>query len=292
MASNDGDLRMGLRLSLQYNHPLSSGLMLVAITSFSDFSDLNAIAAAFGRDGVVVLRGFAPAEQVAAIRTEAMRQLELRLPPLELEAELGYPGAPTSSEAQGGATIRRLRGMAERDAVFLNWAGQRNLLQLITPLLGSSEITLTQAHHNSLMTKQPSFSSDTLWHRDVRYWRFARPELVSSWLALGDESPANGGLGFIVGSHLANFPDAAFDQREFLLPSHPDAAPWVAKAEFPTLAAGDVVLFDARTFHAASRNSTSHTKYSLVFSYHASDNLPQSGSRSASLPGITWSSAA
>ncbi|QLG88650.1 phytanoyl-CoA dioxygenase family protein [Chitinibacter bivalviorum] len=260
----------------------------MAITSFSDFGDVNAIAQVFARDGVVVLRSFAPAEQVAAIRAESMRQLELRLPPLELEAELGYPGAPKSSDAQGAATIRRLRGMATRAAVFMEWAGQQSLLQLIAQLLGSREITLTQAHHNSLMTKQPSFSSDTLWHRDVRYWRFARPELVSSWLALGDESPANGGLGFIVGSHLASFPDAAFDEREFLLPQHPSAAPWVAKAEFPTLAAGDVVLFDARTFHAASRNSTTQTKYSLVFSYHASDNLPQSGSRSASVDGISW----
>ncbi|QLI80885.1 phytanoyl-CoA dioxygenase family protein [Chitinibacter fontanus] len=261
----------------------------MSITSFADFSDLNAIATAFGRDGVVVLRGFAPAEQVAAIRAEAMRQLELRLPPLELEAELGYPGAPKSSDEQGGATIRRLRGMAARDAVFLNWAGQHNLLQLIARLISSADITLTQAHHNSLMTKQPSFSSDTLWHRDVRYWRFARPELVSSWLALGDESPANGGLGFIAGSHLASFPDTAFDEREFLLPEHPAAAPWVSQAEFPTLVAGDVVLFDARTFHAASRNSTANTKYSLVFSYHARDNLPQLGSRSASLSGISWS---
>lgn len=274
---------------MQYNRYPIFGWMPVSITSFSDFADVGAIASAFARDGVVILRGFALAEQVAAIRAEAMRQLELRSPPLELEAELGYPGAPKSSDEQGGATIRRLRGMAGRGDVFLNWAGQRNVLQLIGQLLGSNEITLTQAHHNSLMTKQPSFSSDTLWHRDVRYWRFARPELVSSWLALGDESPANGGLGFIAGSHLVSFPDDAFDEREFLSATHPDAAPWVDKAEFPTLGAGDVVLFDARTFHAASRNSTAQTKYSLVFSYHASDNLPQLGSRSASLSGISWS---
>ncbi|WP_410497489.1 phytanoyl-CoA dioxygenase family protein [Chitinibacter sp. S2-10] len=258
------------------------------IISFADHSDLAAIADAFVRDGVLILRGFARPERVAAIRAEAMHQLQLRLPPLELEAELGYPGAPDSTQAQGGSTIRRLRGMATRDAVFLDWAGEQPLLQLIARLLGSQDISLTQAHHNSLMTKQPSFSSDTLWHRDVRYWRFARPELVSSWLALGDESPVNGGLGFIAGSHRVDFPDDAFDEKEFLLPDHPLAAPWVSKAEFPTLQAGDVVLFDARTFHAASRNATSATKYSLVFSYHASDNLPQAGSRSASLPSIEW----
>ena len=80
----------------------------------------------------------------------------------------------------------------------------------------------------------------------------------------------------------------AFDEREFLLASHPQAAPWVAKAQFPTLAAGDVVLFDARTFHAASRNTTAHTKYSLVMSYHARDNKPLADSRSAAEAGIHW----
>ncbi|WP_211227602.1 phytanoyl-CoA dioxygenase family protein [Chitinibacter tainanensis] len=262
----------------------------MGISSFSDFSQPAAIAADFARDGVVILRGFLAAERVAAIRAEAMHQLDLRLPPLELEAELGYPGAPSSTQAEGGATIRRLREMAARHPLFHAWAGEPALLALLRLLLGSADITLTQAHHNSLMTKQPSFSSDTLWHRDVRYWRFSRPELVSSWLALGEESPRNGGLGFIPGSHRVDFPEAAFDAKEFLQASHPEAAPWVARAEFPTLAAGDVVLFDARTFHAASRNTTTQTKYSLVFSYHARDNLPLAGSRSASLPGIDWPS--
>ncbi|MBE9608514.1 phytanoyl-CoA dioxygenase family protein [Chitinilyticum piscinae] len=250
-------------------------------------SDLTAITAAFARDGVVILRGFAPPQRLLAIRDAAMRELELRIAPFELEAELGYPGAPGAGE-EGAATIRRLRNMAARGEVFASWAGDSRLLALIGAMLATQEVTLTQAHHNSLMTKQPSFSSDTRWHRDLRYWRFSRPELVSVWLALGEEYPDNGALGFIPGSHRADLPEAAFDALEFLDARHPAAAPLVASAAFPSLQPGDVVLFDARTFHAASRNRTAQTKYSLVFSYHATSNLPVPETRSASLPGVHY----
>ena len=253
---------------------------------FSHPIDVNALHTAFAAQGVVILRAFAGAEQVNAIREAAMQCLQTRHEPLELEASLAYPGAPISTDLPGGQTIRRLRGMVARAPIFMDWATDTHLIEMMRVLLGSHRVTLTQVHHNSLMTKQPSFSSDTLWHRDVRYWSFARPQLVSCWLALGEENPANGGLGFIPFSQTANLPEAAFDAREFLLPHHPAAAPWVETAEFPTLAAGDVVLFDARTFHAASRNTTMATKYSLVMSYHASDNLPLQDSRSAAEPGI------
>jgi phytanoyl-CoA hydroxylase len=250
--------------------------------------DLASLSTRFKANGVVVLRGFVALERVEQIRKAAMGALAQRIPPFELEAELGYPGAPASTADVGGGTIRRLRNMAERDPIFAEWAGDRELLSIISSLLGTPQITLTQVHHNSLMSKQPSFSSDTRWHRDVRYWHFSRPELVSAWLALGDETTENGGLGFVPGSHRVDFPSDAYDDNEFLMADHAEAAPWVALAQFPALAAGDVVLFDARTFHAASRNRTAQTKYSLVYSYHASNNTPLAGTRSSSQTGVVF----
>jgi phytanoyl-CoA hydroxylase len=250
--------------------------------------DLALLRMRFKTDGVVLVRGLLAPDRVSEIRSLAMDAVAARQPPFELEAELGYPGAPVSTAVEGGGTIRRLRNMAARHPQFAAWAGDSQLLQMISTLLDTPQITLTQAHHNSLMSKQPSFSSDTRWHRDVRYWRFARPELVSAWLALGSETSENGGLGFIPKSHQLDFPEDAYDEREFLMADHPLAASWVALAVFPDLQAGDVVLFDARTFHAASRNRTPYTKYSLVYSYHATNNAPLAGSRSASQEGLAF----
>ena len=52
------------------------------------------------------------------------------------------------------------------------------------------------------------------------------------------------------------------------------------------LDAGDVLFFHCRTLHAAGHNQTADTKFSLVFTYRAADNLPRAGTRSASLPDI------
>ena len=52
------------------------------------------------------------------------------------------------------------------------------------------------------------------------------------------------------------------------------------------LAVGDVLLFSSRLFHAAGRNDTDAVKLSLVFTYHAPDNRPIPGTRSAQYPSI------
>jgi len=49
---------------------------------------------------------------------------------------------------------------------------------------------------------------------------------------------------------------------------------------------GDVLFFHCRLFHAASSNRSARTKFSAVFTYHATDNHPLPGSRSAGMPDI------
>ena len=71
------------------------------------------------------------------------------------------------------------------------------------------------------MTKHPGFSSATLWHQDVRYWSFQRPELISVWFALGDETAENGALRVIPGTHLLDVQAQRLDAELFLRPDLP-----------------------------------------------------------------------
>ena len=48
----------------------------------------------FEADGLLVLRGWTPPEVVAAARAAAIGQLADRRAPIELEVDVGYPGAP------------------------------------------------------------------------------------------------------------------------------------------------------------------------------------------------------
>ena len=52
------------------------------------------------------------------------------------------------------------------------------------------------------------------------------------------------------------------------------------------LAAGDVLFFHSRLFHAAGKNRTDEVKYSVVFTFHEGSNGPIPRTRSDHYPSI------
>ena len=239
--------------------------------------------AAFQRDGFLVLKDFASQSFLERMREATRDALERLTPPLEFEADLNYPGAPESRDAHGGGTVRRLRAAHSRGIVFTEWVSQPPLLHRLRQLLGGP-IVMPLAHHNCIMTKHPRFSSDTGWHQDIRYWSFARPDLINAWLALGPEHRENGCLRVIPGSHTATLSPARFDEQVFLHTELEENSELLDAAIDVELDAGDLLLFHAKTLHAATRNQGDQTKYSVVFTFRPLDNHPQAGSRSAAMP--------
>lgn len=241
--------------------------------------------AQFARDGYQVVRGMVPAEACALLRGVAERDLAAAVAPIEYEAETRYPGAPASLEAPGGRTVRRLLQACARDAAFRQWATGAPVVSRLRQLLGP-QIALSQAHHNCVMTKDASYSSLTSWHRDIRYWSYQRPELVSVWLALGEERPDNGCLMVLPGTHVMAFDAGRLDAAQFLRTEVTANAALLRTQVYVALEPGDALFFHCRLFHAAGSNRSARTKFSAVFTYHAVDNLPLPGTRSASVPDI------
>lgn len=242
-------------------------------------------AAQFSRDGYQIVRGLVPAEACAQMRASAERDLAAAVPPVEYEADMQYPGAPQSLEAPGGRTVRRLLQAYARDAGFREWAIASPIVARLKQLLGP-QIALSQAHHNCVMTKDPAYSSLTSWHRDIRYWSFERPELVSVWLALGEERRDNGCLLLLPGSHAMHFDAARLDAALFLRTDLTENAALLETQVCAELHPGDVLFFHCRLFHAAGHNRAAQTKFSVVFTYHAMSNPPLPGTRSAAVPEI------
>ncbi len=150
-------------------------------------------------------------------------------------------------------------------------------------LLGPDYV-MPLAHHNCIMTKQPEFSSDTLWHQDIRFWSFERKELISVWVALGDENLDNGCLKVIPGTHRMEFEPHRLDDRIFLRPDVPENQALIETSVSAELHPGDILFFHSRTFHAASRNYTDSAKFSVVFTFRPADNPPVSGSLRSAVP--------
>jgi phytanoyl-CoA hydroxylase len=237
----------------------------------------------FQKSGFVIARGLADPEICRQMMDCTRATLAAPFGPVEYEADLHYPGAPGSRAAVGGDTIRRLKEIHGRHPVFTQFVSQPALVLRLQQLLGP-QVVMPLAHHNCVMTKQPRYSSETGWHQDIRYWSFERPELVSVWLALGRESPENGCLYVIPGTHALPISRDRLDEALFLRTELAENAALVAQKVPAELEPGDALFFHCRTFHAAGRNRTDQTKYSVVFTFRPADNPPQPGTRSGSMP--------
>jgi phytanoyl-CoA hydroxylase len=241
--------------------------------------------AQFENDGYVVVRGLADPTECAIMLAKAKRDLAAAAPPVEFEAQTGYPGAPASLDAPGGHTVRRLLQAYARSAALARWQISPVLGVRLRQLLGP-RVEMSQAHHNCVMTKNPGFSSVTHWHQDIRYWSFQQHGLVSVWTALGRERPENGCLSVLPGTHRMTFIPEQFDGDLFLRPDHAANRQLIASRQTVELDTGDVLFFHCRLLHAAGDNRSNETKFSLVSTYHAAANRPLAGTRSASLPDI------
>ena len=239
--------------------------------------------AAFERDGFIKLPKHVDGgivDEMALLTDQFMKD---PIPPIEFEAQLGYPGAPSDEQADGGKTVRRFLRAMSRHPLFLDWATSQEMIQFLTPLLGD-RVVMPLAHHNCIMVKDPRFSSDTGWHQDIRFWSFERPELISTLLALNPATAENGCLRFLPGTHRMAFRPDQFDKDKFLRADLAENQPILA-TEIPVeMESGDVVLFHCRTFHAATRNRSRLPRKSVLFTYRAKNNPPIPGTRSASFP--------
>lgn len=229
------------------------------------------------------MRQLASAERVAQMRNIVLEHARDHVAPIEYEADLAYPGAPASREAAGGDTPRRLLQAYDRAPSFADWATDTRVTAIVAQFMDSATLYMTRNHHNCVMTKHPQYSTATGWHKDLRYWHFKQPQLVNAWLALGDETPANGCMMVLPGTHKQIVAADRLDADQFLRDDLAANQPLIDTAQTVPLAPGDVLFFHAGVFHAAGRNTTDTLKLSVVTTYYAPDNAPLPGSRSAQL---------
>src|SRR5580658_4779547 len=235
--------------------------------------------------GYVVVPQLVPRGALSRLNDAARAQLRARAGPLELEADLQYPGAPNSRADAGGTTVRRLLDAYARDTLFAEWAAAAAVREWMESYFGE-RVLMSRAHHNCLMTKHPEYGSMTGWHRDIRYWSFEREDLVSVWFALGEENVDNGALWLVPGSHEMTFEADRFDQAKFFRADHAGNREIIRTAVSPRLTAGDALFFHCNTLHSAGKNLSEAVKFSLVYSYHGRSNDPLPGTRSASKPEV------
>ncbi len=241
---------------------------------------INSSAGFFNQNGFLIRRKLVTGLQLDTIKQAAVKMASTAKPPAEYEADLHYEGAPQSRKHEGGRTVRRFLDVYDRDRAFSEF-GTSDGVKLVLAKLIEQDVYLVRNHHNSLMTKNPKYSSQTNWHRDIRYWHYDHENLISVWLALGNETRENGALMLIPGSHRLEFERQNFDDRLFFKKNLPENKALIESAIVAVLAPGDVLFFHCRTLHAASSNTTNVTKHSLVFTYRPESTNPVDNTRSS-----------
>ncbi|NPA61086.1 MAG: phytanoyl-CoA dioxygenase family protein [Epsilonproteobacteria bacterium] len=244
----------------------------------------------FDENGFLVLREFVDERECNAILDIAKIHIKYMIEPIETEEE--YHIQPKeervnrvdyNSRVEG--TIRRLRQVYDRDIIFKNWMESRKIRPILEQILRDRAV-ITTAHHNSIMTKMPMNSRETRWHQDIRYWSFSDKNLISIWLALGEESSSNGVLEVIPKSHKLNLNSIQFDDKEYFREDLEENIPLIDRKITLKLSKGDVLIFHSNLLHRADRNRTDSAKISFVYSVKGSKTETVKNSRSSSYPEI------
>jgi len=247
----------------------------------------------FKKNGYLILRNFVDKAECEAILDVALAHLKHKIEPIETEIDYGSKSQEyrtkvtdyNSIEKRDTVTVRRLRQVYSRDILFKNWMESEKIRPILEQVL-DDKVVITTAHHNSIMTKMPHSSSETAWHQDRRYWSFSDDNLVSVWLALGEEDSKNGVLEFIPESHTMKFTEEQFGDKEYFNSKHPKNVSLIETKQSTTLNRGDVVLFHCKLLHRANENRTETPKISFVYTVKGKRTKVLKGSRSDEYPEI------
>ena len=156
-----------------------------------------------------------------------------------------------------------------RAAVFnpttARWAAQ---------LLGTTSVRLLE---DNALNKAPS-PHDVRWHQDYSYWPLAQPNAVTAWVALDDTTQHNGAMLMACGSHHLGerLPVVFGTGTPYLRESRPATVTEIGDpeelglpVEVVELAAGEVSMHSALTWHASGPNLSDRGRRAMVMRYVA-----------------------
>jgi ectoine hydroxylase len=225
---------------------------------------------AYAEDGYVVLPAVFGPDELAALRAESDRLVDLLV---NASLALGEVSPRLDLRAdERGTVLLKVQPLSDVSTLFRDVANDPRLLGPMRDILGCEPLLLEEKlngkerlgiDRDALPVRDwaPEFS----FHTDLHYFALdGYPETtMSSAIALDDCTPDNGPLRFVPGSHRkADWPLAG-GWPPVLAPGLFDEADQV-----PLLCpAGTVVLFHGRIAHASSPNRTDAPRRLLIYSH-------------------------
>ena len=226
--------------------------------------------AAYGRDGVVNLRGMFDGQWVERLRGAIQRDMDK---PSGMAANFNAEGTP---------------GRFFGDMFMWTWDDDFRAAFVESPgpaiaarMLGASRVNV---FYDQLFAKEPGTAKPTPWHQDQPYWAVKGWQVCTLWIALDAVDRDNGAVEFVAGSHKWDrwFAPVAFregnhnDQRYRHSPYEkvPDIEAERARHDIKWFAMepGDCLVFHAMIMHGAPGNrSMARRRRGLALRYTGDD---------------------
>lgn len=215
----------------------------------------RALLADYERDGVVRIRGFLSAEEVAAVRTELERYVREDLP--------SKPADARTLEADE-KTVRNLWRLEEHDPWFRAFGERPDLLALIGPLVNGEPVLVGVETFN----KPARIGSGVPSHQDNAYFCQAPPDMLTVWIAMDPVTEANGPVCFVKGSHLlGSLPTKPSGVRGNSI-GIAEPSDVVLEAPFRALLEpGDATIHHCNTVHHSDPNTTDQSRLGFLLVY-------------------------
>jgi phytanoyl-CoA hydroxylase len=223
--------------------------------------DFAALKTAYDTDGVVVIRGFLPTDELNRLKDNLDRYIREVVPHLP-------DGDAFYDDKSRPETLKQLNRI-QQDPFFADYLKHPLWMQAATSLLGEP----AWVHGAEWFNKPPNTQHPTPPHQDNYYFCLTPPKVLTMWLALDPVDEENGCLRYIKGSHLAGIRPHNRTKTLGFSQGISDYSDVDRARETPVPAEpGDVLIHHGNTIHRAdaNRSTTRHRRsFGMVFQAHS-----------------------
>jgi ectoine hydroxylase-related dioxygenase (phytanoyl-CoA dioxygenase family) len=240
----------------------------------------------YERDGYVVIPDAFGADELARLRAESDRLVELLV---NASLALGEASPRLDLRTDGrGPVLLKVQPLSDVSQLFRDVANDPRLLDPMRDLLGCEPLLLEEKLNGKERLSVDvgplgvrDWAPEFPFHTDLHYFVLdGYPETtLSSAIALDDCTPDNGPLRFVPGSHLRHDWPLAGGWPPVLadgLFGEDEQVPLVCSA-------GTVVVFHSRIAHASSPNMTDQPRRLLIYSHFPSTHEVEPDARNRDL---------
>jgi phytanoyl-CoA hydroxylase len=235
----------------------------------------------YRNDGFVVLPGFKPADEIAALRARAAEIVEA-FDPNDHATIFSTGGDSARSDdyfMESGETIRCFleadgrtvnkigHAMHDLDPVFDRFSRDPKIGEIAVQI-GIHEPLLYQSQY---IFKQPKVGGEVDWHQDAAFFDTDPPSVVAFWIALEDANRTNGCLWAQPGGHRSPLRQRFIAENGSAKLHDLDATPWPSFEEARPLEvkSGTLVVFHGLLPHYSATNRSKQSRH--AFTLHVVD---------------------